>query len=732
MKRFLNKKKIDFRIIVSFLVIIVIPILLPSNAADQTKTDYYKKLFGDDFDFRIYESSKRKASSASYFTRDKKEGHNIIVTSSITFEEDGSISEDIVNRENLIFICDGEFSTNYPIKFSCNSSKVTSDDGYLVGGFLKNGYSDKKTIYVIPEDLLVSTELRSRTKGFISAIERSDKGLDNLHTESSKGKPSSEEESFLNQAKNFTKTTAFESFKLSLIIFVIVGIFQGLLRNFVECGDKDVKVYKSKNIFSKVRGMSKFRRTVFLLFSVLLVVYIFLILYIGIRDGNGFNLGYLLYYTVDGLRASEIFSAVSSDRYVRVGVSVYEYLLLLLVFIFFAPLFINLFRVGISKISRTSLREGIVKYSLPLLTVLLLLSLSFFKISQSYSFIIFSIVLILFIFFNNERHKTFDYTYSKSTKIIFIFLFFIIFSGGMLVKYKNLISDPVYEKEELIGIADSTVLLPYSKSLGQNTLIKEYLFSGPEPLFVGNYLVYAPNALKLENKNIKDFKNEGSYYIQSTNIENLVREVELNQNLADTLISSFPTVMLKIDYPDLYSLKERVRISITFSCGKSITQKETIKATYYYIGGDGSVKNENKDVLYFPGCAEISKQQTYTAEFEPPYIESKHLFMKLSGVSNEDIEDVRIFSDEEDITKSYLVFNDREYQVLVSKNIGKSDILTNYFFDNTEDELFDITLDDNGKFDVSNPINNLILKDILKNKFLIWSVSNYLPVRLPD
>jgi len=45
---------------------------------------------------------------------------------------------------------------------------------------------------------------------------------------------------------------------------------------------------------------------------------------------------------------------------------------------------------------------------------------------------------------------------------------------------------------------------------------------------------------------------------------------------------------------------------------------------------------------------------------------------------------------------------------------------------------FDLNLDEENKFDMSVPINELIKEEKVKDKFLIWSTKKYLPVRLPD
>ena len=88
------------------------------------------------------------------------------------------------------------------------------------------------------------------------------------------------------------------------------------------------------------------------------------------------------------------------------------------------------------------------------------------------------------------------------------------------VREKNV--EIAYGEEDLIGVVDEAVVLPYSKQLGEKTLIHEYNFSGSWPVFVDHYLVYSPSHSRVENKNAKDFKKEGSFYIQNGDIEDII------------------------------------------------------------------------------------------------------------------------------------------------------------------------------------------------------------------
>ena len=107
--------------------------------------------------------------------------------------------------------------------------------------------------------------------------------------------------------------------------------------------------------------------------------------------------------------------------------------------------------------------------------------------------------------------------------------------------------------------------------------------------------------------------------------------------------------------------------------------------------------------------------------------------MRLVDVLPSDIASVKIVGNEFSIDPEYISKN-KGYSIIDSGGLTTSAIVpvTNYIFGDSYDLSFDLNLDEEGKFDISVPINELIKEGKLKDRFLIWSTKKYLPVRLPD
>ncbi|HQK41891.1 MAG TPA: hypothetical protein PKV39_02780, partial [bacterium] len=131
-------------------------------------------------------------------------------------------------------------------------------------------------------------------------------------------------------------------------------------------------------------------------------------------------------------------------------------------------------------------------------------------------------------------------------------------------------------------------------------------------------------------------------------------------------------------------------------------------------------------------CSKIGVPQTYEVDFDTPYTDSDYLFVKLNDVLPEDIESIEIINGYEIINPVYFLSKDG-YGILDSQEITTfpNSPIVNYIFGDSYDLSFDIVLNEDEKFDISKPINELIKEGVLKDRFLIWSTKKYLPVRLP-
>ena len=794
MKKYLNKGK--FKLLIPILFTGVVAVFLTSHA--QTKLEYYQKVFEKDFGFEIYKQDGKEKTIDDFLAGDGKGKHLVLLSSSVPVL---GLSPGL---SPVILVCDSPFSSDFPVKFYCDSNNASSNEVFSVDGFLRIDSEQNIDLWVIPETLLLTPEKRSETSEFFKAVKKADKAPLNVDKDKEE-----ESKSFLDFIREFSKTTVFETFSIAVSMFFIVILMHRILK-LLSQEDKKISLSDIKDFFNVNKNMPLYQRIIFFGTICLIVVYLILMSSISIKDVQGIDLGYILSYSIDCLNPKNIITGASTGGYFRLIVFFYEAVVITLILVLLLPSVVKILKSASFKISHAGIKPEVKKYSIPILILISLLIASFVDISESYWFLMLMMLILAFIIFKSKSDLDFI-SYSGKEKTWYVCTAILIVGLGFLLKVREKNVEIPYGEEDLIGVVDEAVVLPYSKQLGEKTLIHEYNLSGSWPVFVDHYLVYSPNHSRVENKNAKDFKKEGSFYIQNGDLEDIVSAIYSNEALANELISTTPTNFFRIkslrntgnDFGEVevvnfmngegseakktdeteninnsdntlinisedrnlakpYNAREP-KIRITFSCKRQNIGINDVEADFYYLskkedgsneeeingekgdsGGDKEVgKNEERDneskietesetLFYFPGCSKIGVPQTYEVDFDIPYDDSDYLFVKLNGVLPEDIESIEIINRYEIINPVYFSSKDG-YGILDSQEITTfpNSPIVNYIFGDSYDLSFDIVLNEDEKFDISKPINELIKEGVLKDRFLIWSTKKYLPVRLP-
>ncbi len=811
MKKYLNKGK--FKLLIPILFISVFAVFLTSHA--QTKLEYYQKVFEKDFGFEIYKQDGEEKTIDNFLAGEGENKYLVLLSSSVPglSPRRAEPAPDSARAGlSLILLCDSPFSSNFPVNFSCDENNVFSDKDYLVGGFLRINSEQNIDLWVIPESLLLTSEKRSETKEFFKAIAKSE----NTSLALKNPEESKKEESSREVLGSLKESIVFETFSISISMFLVVVLTHHLLK-LLSREDKKISFLDITDLFNLNKNMSLYQRIIFFGTIWLIVIYLILMSSISIKDVQKVDLGYILSYSIDCLNLKKIITSASTGGYFRLMIFFYEAVVITLIFVLLLPSVVKIFKSAFFKISHAGIKSEVKKYSIPILILISLLIASFVDIGASYWFLILMMLILAFIIFKSKSDLDFI-NYSGKEKTWYICTALLIIGTGFLLKVREKNVEIAYGEEDLIGVVDEAVVLPYSKQLGEKTLIHEYNFSGSWPVFVDHYLVYSPSHSRVENKNAKDFKKEGSFYIQNGDIEDIISTIYYNETLANELISTTPTNFFRIkslrntgndfgevvnfvngegseakkidevegvlnseninssgfnnsenifintsedsDIAKPYNAREP-KIRITFSCKRQNIGINDIKADFYYLnekedgsngekevfGGSGGdkevakngegdneskIEKESETLFYFPGCSKIGVPQTYEVDFDTPYTDSDYLFVKLNDVLPEDIESIKIINEYEIIDPVYFLSKDG-YGVLDSQEITTfpNSLIVNYIFGDSYDLSFDIVLNEDEKFDISKPINELIKEEVLKDRFLIWSTKKYLPVRLP-
>ena len=715
MERYLIKRKLKIPFLI-LLSLFIFSSLFSLKSFAKNKKEYYQELFKEDFGFEIYQDSQDSDSSNRY---------TVILSSELTSEDSPNLGK------TVILICDSQFSTEYPFKFNCDTNFANSEQGINMGGFLRNPTNSEVDLFAIPESLLVSPDKRDELGKYLKAIERSDESYSAENTEDGVG---SEQENIISKLKVIKDSTMFEFFSISVSMFILSSLAWNTLRCLSSRNRKRKCSSFVKDFLNPLKDTSVYQKIILFVLMIMILVYVPMMLSISIKDGQGINLGYLTSYTSETFRISKLTELADTGSFFRVALFFYGLAFVVLLIAFFIPLFTKVFIRAKQKISQAKINREVSRYCVPILIILSLISVSFFNASEYFYTLVFFLVVLSFLIFKNYLDKEFKYEYSTKEKVIFILASLLIVSSGLLLKSHKKESSPYYNEEDLIGVTDDVVLLPYSKQLGEYRLIKEYGFSGSEPLFVDRYLVYSPSNSKIENKNALEFKNEGTFYIQNGDVLDIVKAVSSNQELLKALTSDSPSNLFRVkNVGNFGELDVDRKIEITFSCNRENLRENKIKAYFYFLDTDGEIQEENKTLLYFPGCSEIDRPETFTVEFNPPYTEDEYLYIRLLGVLPTDIKEINILESDMILEPTYIL-KGLGYSIISSGGLTTSAIVpvTNYVFGESYNLSFDMVLDDDGEFDISGPINELVKEGVLKDRFLIWSTKKYLPVRLPD
>ena len=723
----------------------------------KSKLEYYKELFGQEFDFKIFELDKEKADKEDYLSSDQQKGYVVVLSSSLETEEskilnlaeddvkkgdfldkeesslenestkkDSTVENSIFQKNKYILICDSDFTYDFGLKFSCSNDFASSAEGYSLGNFIKIYDPGNSDIFVIPEKVLLTSDSRSDINNYFKAIRRSEEAPE----VSEDGDIKINERGVISKIKEFKDTMIFEFFSIAFYMLIIASLSWGLLSYFGKENKKfDLSIFK--DLFNSLKNLHVYQKIVLGVLLIMGLVYIPLVFFIGLKDGQGTNLGYLISYTKETFSISKLNEFSRTGSMLRIGLFGYGLIFVGLFFLFFVPIFIKVFKRAGEKISETNVNRNVIKFGLPTLILFSLLASSVFGAEDSLKFLIFVIAVLVFLFLKNLQGKVFDYIYSAKEKFIFTAVAIFIIFIGFLFNFRAGGDSFEYREEDLIGVTDEVVFLPYSKQLGENTLMNEYNFSGSEPVFVDNYLVYAPNHSRVENKNAKEFKNEGVFYIQNGDLEDIVLAIDSNEGLFNELRSEEPSNFFRIKNLKKEYGSSEPEIQITFSCKGRDIGTDKIKVDFYYLEEE-EVGHDDKTLLYFPGCSKIGEPETFKVILEMPYTDSEYLFMRLVDVLGSDIEEIMIIDEDQVYSPEYFS-KGRGYVIIDSGGLTDSAIVpvTNYIFGDSYDLSFDFNLDEEGKFDMSVPINELIKEGKLKDRFLIWSNKKYLPVRLP-
>jgi len=378
-----------------------------------------------------------------------------------------------------------------------------------------------------------------------------------------------------------------------------------------------------------------------------------------------------------------------------------------------AEIFRNLFR----KISKAEIIPESFKYLFLFFYFCLILSVilfSKFKFTELLILVVLINFYILYFFFkHNLSLRTLFKT--KEKIIISIISIGIVLFGFW---YDGIEFTSKYRFDNLIGLRDPIVMLPYNKQTTEEVLIDEINEYYNFPLFVDEYLVHYPGIKNIENKNIRDFENNKSSLIVSKSQDRLLKKLVENPNILPSLKYTEKSNIFLAPKISENTNSQDLSLQFTIDC-RSLNTTNLI-ARVYAKDSSGRARVQDIDLGNLLTCNSESKKYT----FKVP----KNLDLYVDSIL--DFKDLK----PESLLKFEIIDPNNTLYTLNRFSIDFNNLY--YFLDFRSEDKENIVAymtEDNPDYSISSKvakntaeiINELKMKKFIKDSFNIWTLEPY-------
>lgn len=517
-----------------------------------------------------------------------------------------------------------------------------------------------------------------------------------------------------------TTEPLFELFTYVVQLLILGLIFKGILSKLSKDWNELLDLTEwERGLNNFLDGYEKVRPFVIYVVTVGFIVLLPLFYVLSLRDTGEFSFTYMAGYLADTFSPSNLGVYVYNNQFFRILLFIYMAFLSVVGFTIFIPDLINFVLVSGKKIFNYKLTVSGKRLSYVVFAAVILFS--FIGFVEHYQ--LFVLILLLFAYLLSLEFKEILGFIDKVTvrrKLLMLIAVFVVFCLSFV--YRKIQYDFKYpEKKELFGVFESEVLLPFEKSLRPLQIFKPFLVDRTAPpIFVDEYMVYHPAFTKITNKNIEFFRMAGSYILVENNSDDVNEALVKNSELVTALTqpefsSRFIVTDFEFDANTVYSGV------ISVDCSRSrdpfIATVEVYAENYH----------DRQAFSYFPGCggstfqsggsvtsSSIEELLKYNVILDYSYVPDGTVVFDISDA--ESLVDFELFAGDTKLEKVNLI--DGQGRKIIAKTINDTQELYVYSGD-VLDEGFEVELSD--EFDISEPINELKLDNLLDNPFTVWS-----------
>ena len=699
MTKFLKNK---YRLV--FLLVIIINLafgIVPPKVSGLTNSTYYKSLISD---WRIKNTE-------------------VLTTFDVTQEK---IDLNLLDADFVIIVCSEEF--NYENRIKCMRSSVSLTSGASENETINLGDVDlthlsiatvtrsDATYIFIPEDYFVIPSYRDKLRAYFQSLRRS--------ADVVSGSLAEVQEDQLPKEDLFNSVLT-EIALYTLFILFMFSLFYRLLVDLVNKPSDFLKFETYRRLyqgfFSKVSTLSRYLHDLFvpIVFS-LLIATILIFLILSIRDTSTPDISYAYKYVTSILKPQNIGKVFSKGSVFRKLLLGYFFLLGGSIAILTLSDLPQLISVSAKKLFGRKIKESGVKYLIPLMVVFSLVVSLIFGLIQTYIIILATLVVVLYLIYVWDTSKTSKYKYSRREQFIFIGGFIVI-ALLMSIFFKNDAGSSSYDvaEEDLIGVKDNIVLLPYDKYHPKYVIFKDHMISGQHPIFVDDFLVYHPDFKFIQNKNIKDFSSDENFYILKFGSAEIKKEIATNTTLLQALTGGTKGRTFYIENLETTLIKNNYSIELEVEC--RVINKPVNVDVRYTVKKGTSATQKKETLIYFPGCLTLENSATYGVPIS--FLDDLKADLVLMELMNIDrgIRSVKLFLNNQKQPLQFINEDNIRMDEVYFLERKKGDKIVVY----SHSLMKEISLNRVGETqNISEVLNRFGPEGNLRNPFRIWSVDN--------
>lgn len=634
--------------------------------------------------------------------------------------------------QNTVIICTSSTSLNctYNQKDGVvfNSPIVDKNYSRNILTSLRPKMENGKEIYFVPQTLLTYPKYQEVTEAYFKSLGKSARSLEDYK---------SKELRLFKDLQEFNQASIYFGATYLLILLFLGLLFGNTIRRLSKrlSTYTGVKLNWSSLSYSTTKYCKSGYTILRALLPILLLPYILLVTVALIRWQAVSGLTRAVKLFSQTFIPLEIYTAIIAGSRTFLAVSAFNFFMIVLIFAALVPTMIENFRVIANKTFEIRVHTGFVKW-ITLLVILVgtgLISFGTTNNTREPAAIVIGMLFLLIVYL--EKNKIpFSTLFNKRERLVALagvmsLLLTIVIWGGW---GKNKIP-PHYTYRSLFSNDKKVVTLPYIVEVRANTLFLDQHFKGNSLIFVDDYLIFHPLFAKVAEKNISDYSKNGSYIIVGNNQSDFLKKVVDKPDILDKVNSQTTSSLFTIKsfrYRDESSNKAlHYEGLLTLDCStnpKPVTiSLEAVFSTINPASNKTEVGSQDYSVLDFPGCRKGLGTETYLFPFPTEFASKQNITsvaFKFSGLEEMSVEKFSVMSVNKEVPIDYFPvwsYGDGYYNLAFANYVGDNE-LTVYSIEPTVKLVLD-PVDGQINSNLSVPINSLLKKGALKDKFLIWS-----------